>query len=88
MTSVSPSRVLTCIQCGKCTGSCPEAGRTAFNIRMIVRKRQFQREIDEALPWHCTSCGACTLRCPRDVKPSEVIIDVRSAFVEEGQIPM
>ncbi len=86
MTSVSPSRVLTCIQCGKCTGSCPEAGRTAFNIRMIVRKRQFQREIDEALPWHCTSCGACTLRCPRDVKPSEVIIDVRSAFVEEGRI--
>jgi Fe-S oxidoreductase len=55
---------------------------------MIVRKRQFQREIDEALPWHCTSCGACTLRCPRDVKPSEVIIDVRSVFVEEGQIPV
>ncbi len=86
MTNLSQSRVLTCIQCGKCTGSCPEAGRTAFNIRMIVRKRQFQREIDEALPWHCTSCGACTLRCPRDVKPSEVIIDVRSAFVEEGRI--
>ncbi len=86
MTNVSPSRVLTCIQCGKCTGSCPEAGRTAFNIRMIVRKRQFQREIEETLPWHCTSCGACTLRCPRDVKPSEVIIDVRSALVEEGQI--
>jgi Fe-S oxidoreductase len=88
MTYSSPSRVLTCIQCGKCTGSCPEAGRTAFNIRMIVRKRQFEREIDEALPWHCTSCGACTLRCPRDVKPSEVIIDVRSAFVEEGRIPV
>ena len=88
MTYSSQSRVLTCIQCGKCTGSCPEAGRTAFNIRMIVRKRQFQREIDEALPWYCTSCGACTIRCPRDVKPSEVIIEVRSAFVEEGQIPV
>jgi Fe-S oxidoreductase len=88
MTSLSPSKVLTCIQCGKCTGGCPEAGRTAFNVRIVMRKRQFQREIEESIPWHCTSCGACTLRCPRDVKPSEVIIDIRSAFVEEGQIPL
>ena len=54
---------------------------------MIVRKQQFQRAIEEAIPWYCTSCGACTLRCPRDVKPSEVIIDVRSALVEDGQVP-
>lgn len=81
------TRVMTCIQCGKCTGSCPEAGKTPFNIRMLVRKRQFDNPIAEAIPWYCTSCGACTLRCPRDVKPSEMIIEVRSAFVEEGDIP-
>jgi Fe-S oxidoreductase len=85
--SLSPAKVLTCIQCGKCTGSCPESGKTPFNIRMIVRKQQFKREIDGAIPWYCTSCGACTLRCPRDVKPSEVIVDIRSAFVEEGEVP-
>jgi len=84
----SQNRLLTCIQCGKCTGSCPEAGRTPFNIRMLVRRRQFHYDIEGSLPWYCTSCGACTLRCPRDVKPSEVIIDVRSALVEEGQIPV
>ena len=86
--SIQASRLLTCIQCGKCTGSCPEAGRTPFNIRMLVRKRQFQHGIEESLPWYCTSCGACTLRCPRDVKPSEVIIDLRAALVEDGQIPV
>ena len=85
--SVNPAKVLTCIQCGKCTGSCPESGRTPFNVRMIVRKRQFQRAVEEAIPWYCTSCGACSLRCPRDVKPSEVIIDVRSALVEDGEVP-
>ena len=86
MPSLTQTRLSTCIQCGRCTGSCPEAGRTAFNVRMVMRKKQFQYPIDEAMPWYCTSCGACTLRCPRDVKPSEVIIDVRSALVEEGQI--
>ncbi len=55
---------------------------------MLVRKRQFKSTMDEAIPWYCTSCGACTLRCPRDVKPSEMIIDIRSSFVEEGQIPL
>jgi Fe-S oxidoreductase len=82
------TRVLTCIQCGKCTGGCPESGKTPFNIRMLVRKKQFRYAIDEAIPWYCTSCGACTIRCPRDVKPSEVIIEMRAALVEDGQIPL
>ncbi|MDP2157514.1 MAG: (Fe-S)-binding protein, partial [Nitrospirota bacterium] len=80
------TRVLTCIQCGKCTGSCPEAGQTPFNTRLLMRKKQFQSAVEESLPWYCTSCGACTLRCPRDVKPSEVIIEMRSALVENGAI--
>ncbi|MBA4417801.1 MAG: hypothetical protein C0392_07815 [Syntrophus sp. (in: bacteria)] len=82
------TRVLACMQCGKCTGSCPESGKTPFNIRMLVRKKQFAAAIAEELPWYCTSCGACTLRCPRDVKPSEVIIELRSALVEDGLMPL
>ena len=88
MLSQSQSRVLTCIQCGKCTGSCPESGKTPFNVRMLVRKTQFAQGIDESVPWYCTSCGACSIRCPRDVKPSEVIIEIRSGFIEDGQIPV
>jgi Fe-S oxidoreductase len=86
MTTMNTDRLFTCIQCGKCTGSCPEAGRTAFNVRLVVRKKQFRQTIDAALPWYCTSGGACTLRCPRDVKPSEILIELRSALVEEGEI--
>ena len=88
MVSQSQTRVLTCIQCGKCTGGCPESGKTPFNIRMLVRKKQFKSSVEESIPWYCTSCGACTIRCPRDVKPSEVIIELRSAFVEDGEIPV
>jgi Fe-S oxidoreductase len=82
------SNVLMCMQCGMCAGSCPESGITPFNIRLLVRKTQFNREIDEAIPWYCSSCGECTLRCPRDVKPSEMIFELRSALVEEGEIPL
>jgi Fe-S oxidoreductase len=71
-----------------CTGSCPEAGITPFNVRTLVRKKWLDKDIDKALPWYCTSCGACTLRCPRDVKPSELMFELRSTLVEEGQIPL
>ena len=76
------------MQCGMCTGGCPESGITPFNIRLLVRKQQLRRDIEESIPWYCSSCGACTLTCPRGVKPSEMIIELRSTHVEEGQIPV
>jgi Fe-S oxidoreductase len=88
MDSDRQSKVLMCMQCGMCAGSCPESGITPFNIRALVRKTQFQRKMDESIPWFCSSCGECTLRCPRDVKPSEMIFEIRSALVEEGEIPL
>jgi Fe-S oxidoreductase len=88
MENQTQSKVLMCMHCGMCAGSCPESGITPFNIRMLVRKNQLHRDIDLSVPWYCTSCGECTLRCPRDVKPSEMIFELRSAFVEEGEIPL
>jgi Fe-S oxidoreductase len=82
------SKVLMCMQCGMCSGGCPESGMTPFNIRRLVRKKQLKRDIEESIPWYCTACGECTLRCPRDVKPSEMIIELRAGLVEEGQIPV
>jgi Fe-S oxidoreductase len=88
MAEENQSRVFMCMQCGMCSGSCPESGITPFNIRKLVRKRLLRHEIEESIAWYCTSCGECTLRCPRDVKPSEMIIEMRSALVEEGEIPL
>jgi len=71
-----------------CSGSCPETGITPLNIRMMILKKQLEREIDEKVCWYCTSCGECLIRCPRDVKPLEYIIETRSSLVEKGRIPV
>ncbi|MCX7857119.1 MAG: (Fe-S)-binding protein [Deltaproteobacteria bacterium] len=86
MEFTNTTKVFTCIQCGKCTGGCPESGRTPLNVRLIVRKNQFGAQVKNSHLWYCTSCGTCTVRCPRDVKPSEVIFDMRSTLVESGDI--
>lgn len=37
--------------------------------------------------WDCTTCSTCSYRCPRDVKPMDVLISLRSLLIEEGQVP-
>jgi Fe-S oxidoreductase len=37
--------------------------------------------------WDCTTCKTCTLRCPRGLKPMDLVIGMRGTLVEEGQIP-
>jgi Fe-S oxidoreductase len=37
--------------------------------------------------WDCTTCKTCTLRCPRGLKPMDLVIGMRETLVEEGHIP-
>ncbi|HET90053.1 MAG TPA: (Fe-S)-binding protein [Chloroflexi bacterium] len=79
-----------CIQCGKCTGGCPVARKTTLNIRSLIYYMLVEPELKvdahEEL-WDCTSCFTCVERCPKDVRPAELIIALRGQLVEGGRIP-
>jgi len=60
-----------------------------LNVRMYMREiAQTGRVImhSENELWSCTMCSTCGVRCPKDLNPFEVLIDIRSVAVEEGQI--
>ncbi|OQY24739.1 MAG: hypothetical protein B6I35_00800 [Anaerolineaceae bacterium 4572_32.2] len=79
-----------CIQCGKCTGGCPVARKTVLNIRSMIYNMLVEPELDvkahEEL-WDCTCCFTCVERCPKDVRPADLIIELRGQLVESGRIP-
>jgi Fe-S oxidoreductase len=79
-----------CIQCGKCTGGCPVARKTTLNIRSMIYHMLVEPELDvhahEEL-WDCTCCFTCVERCPKDVRPADLIIELRGQLVESGRIP-
>jgi Fe-S oxidoreductase len=79
-----------CIQCGKCTGGCPVSITTALNVRFLIYETQVGVLPDlghmEEL-WDCTCCFTCVERCPKDVRPADLIIGLRSQLVESGKIP-
>ena len=36
--------------------------------------------------WLCTTCYQCYERCPRDVRPTDVILELRNYATEKGNI--
>ena len=82
-------KLLECIQCGVCTGSCPVSIKSGLNIRRIIRNARLMESIPippKDMLWSCTTCSTCQTRCPKDLNPYEVLIEMRSAVVEEGRV--
>ena len=86
---VQKHKLLECIQCGVCTGSCPVSRKANLNIRKYMREVAIANRLimhPQNELWSCTTCSTCGIRCPKDLDPYEFLIDIRSVAVEEGQI--
>lgn len=74
--------VSPCIQCGTCTGSCPNAFAMDFSPRMMWRM-VLTDHVDEVFSSRtfglCSSCYYCTLRCPRGLPLTEAMSLLKQA---------
>ncbi len=79
---------LSCIQCGRCVGSCPAAQVSpTFNMRIINKRIQEGDEhvLVEADIWDCFYCQACVNLCPRDnIDSFKTIIILRDLALARG----
>jgi len=41
---------------------------------------------DELGLWECTTCTTCTERCPKAVRPADLVVELRSRVVESGRM--
>src|SRR5574344_153502 len=78
--------LLSCMQCGICTGSCPSGRHTGLNTRRILRDARKNRVSvlsDDAL-WLCTTCYTCQERCPREIPITDALLELRRLAVRKG----
>lgn len=86
---VTPDRekLLTCIQCGTCTASCPTAYAMDYTPRQLWRLIQLGLK-EEVLTsnsfWLCTACYLCTLRCLRGIACTETMSTLKRMAVSMG----
>jgi len=83
--------VLTCIQCGRCTSSCPVARVVQeHNPRKLMEMIILGLRSDVllgTLPWHCLSCFTCLDRCPQGGDVGEAMFAIRNLAVRQGNVP-
>jgi len=86
-----------CMQCGKCSGSCPLSSKSRLNPRKLMLEVAYLMSPLTTYPplnthernevWDCTTCSTCSYRCPREAKPMDVIIGLRAFLLEQGMVP-
>ncbi len=86
---VAETGVLNCLECGKCTASCPVARRDeTFSPRRTIEKalEDLAEDIEtDRLLWSCLTCRTCEQRCPSGVSYSEFVRGARAEAKRLGQ---
>ncbi|GAB4299353.1 MAG: CoB--CoM heterodisulfide reductase subunit C [Myxococcota bacterium] len=77
-----------CLQCGTCSSACPVLETDAgYNVRAIISKTLLGLR-DEVLHdeniWLCARCNQCIAKCPKDVRPGDIVHAVRAVALESG----
>lgn len=76
-----------CIQCGTCSGSCPNADKmehTPRELVAMVRAGMWEEVLSSNSMWFCLSCYLCTVRCPRGIKLTDLMHALESMAIRHG----
>jgi heterodisulfide reductase subunit C len=82
-------RVLSCLQCGTCSGTCPVATLMDYAPRQIfamIRAGMRRDVLGSLTPWMCSSCYECTVKCPAQIKITEIMYALKRASIKEGLV--
>jgi heterodisulfide reductase subunit D len=86
---IGETRAYLCIDCSKCTGSCP-IGKTGsvYSPRALVQHLMLEgRDPSETELWRCLTCGLCKERCPSDVDFPRFVSMLRQQAFTTGTGP-
>jgi heterodisulfide reductase subunit C len=79
--------ISACMQCGTCSGGCTNIDRMDMSPRtliLMIQRGEWEKVLKSNTLWLCTSCYTCTSRCPRGVRPADVIEAVKAIAIREG----
>lgn len=82
--------ILTCFQCGTCSAICPVAAKfEKYDPRQIIRMVLLgmrKQVLSSENIWMCSTCYSCYVRCPQDVKITNVIKALQNIAAREGYL--
>ena len=80
----------SCMQCGACTGVCPNGEIMTYTPRTVLRNIALDKatnvSVDEA-SWNCTTCNNCVEICPRGIGLLDLTRSIRRHVADAGLLP-
>jgi quinone-modifying oxidoreductase subunit QmoC len=79
-----------CIQCGTCSGLCPLSIYMDYTPRQVMEltRSDFKHEVLESTTiWLCASCYACTVECPKQIRITDIMYELKQRAIHEGIYP-
>ena len=83
-------RLKDCIQCGTCSGVCPLSIYMDYTPRqvMALSREGFKKEVlSSQTIWLCASCYACTVECPRQIRITDIMYELKQRALRERVYP-
>jgi quinone-modifying oxidoreductase, subunit QmoC len=80
----------SCIQCGTCSSVCPLSIYMDYTPRqvMALARADFKNEVLRSHTiWLCASCYACTVECPRQIRITDIMYELKQRAIHEGIYP-
>lgn len=79
-------KIVDCVQCGTCSGSCPTSYLMEDSPRALFAKIRagLRQEVLRSLDiWLCTSCYLCCVRCPKGIKVTDIMYALKRLSSKE-----
>lgn len=76
-----------CLQCGTCGGSCPsgpDMEHTPRALFAMIDAGMKEQVLSSNTPWYCVSCYYCMVRCPQEVKITDIMYTLKRMAIQEG----
>jgi quinone-modifying oxidoreductase subunit QmoC len=83
-------KINECIQCGVCSGSCPTVEWWEYPPRKIIamiRAGKREKVLSSSSTFNCVTCYMCTVRCPRGIRPAQLMHAVEAIAERHGYKP-
>ena len=83
-------KLLSCIQCGTCSGTCPLSIYMDYTPRRIINlvREGFEEEaLASQTIWLCASCYSCGARCPQKIQLTDVMYSLKREAIKKRLYP-
>jgi heterodisulfide reductase subunit C len=79
-------RIVHCLQCGSCGGSCPNGADMEYTPRTLfamINAGQRDKVLSANTMWCCVSCYFCTTRCPQKIPITEIMYCLKRLAIRD-----